>query len=125
EPGPPGSGVRTGSATIGSGLAGRLAGAADADRSLLEPADALDLERLARGGERLDQVVRVLDRLAGDLDDQVALDNARLGGRARVLDAAHEQPVALRQADRTAQAPGHEGRGHGDPQPSARRRLTA
>src|SRR5262245_39847359 len=119
----PASGTR--SATIGSGLPGRLAAAADADGALLGPPNDLDLERGLGGGQRLDEVVRLADRHPGHFDDQVALLDAGLVGIAAVLDAANEDPVALRQPDRATQPRRDERRRHSYTEPASLRRLAA
>src|SRR3954470_22080271 len=81
---------RSGSATaIRSGLAGGLA-AADHDGPLVEPADDLDLERRRVRGQGLEQLVAIGDRLAGHLDDEIALLDPGAIGIAAVLDATDQ-----------------------------------
>ncbi len=52
------------------------------------------------------QRVEAIDLLAGGAHDQIAAGDARAVGRAVVGHPAHEHARPLRQADRTAQAPG-------------------
>src|SRR4051794_28959916 len=91
---------------IGSGLAGGLA-AADADGSVLEPANDLHVERGRCRAERLDELVAVGDRPACHLDDEVALLDGGASGVAAVLDATDEQPVTLREPHRPPQPASH------------------
>src|SRR5579862_2449982 len=113
----------SGNAT-GSGLAGGLA-AADADGPLLEAANDLDLERYLGRREGLDQGVGIGRLRAGDGHNQVAFLDPGTGGIAVVLDTADQEAVTLRQADRAAQPPGHEGRRDRDAEPSPARGLAA
>src|SRR3954468_23585422 len=75
-------------------------------RQLLGAAHDAELDRRRAGVDRVVQRVEAVVLRAVDRDDQVAAAQpGAVGGRA-VLDAAHEQAVALRQADRATHAAG-------------------
>ncbi len=104
-----------------------LAGEPHLDGPLVGTAHHVQLNRarLGRCLQRVEQVIRVAYRAARGRHDQVALGQTGPGGRAVVFHPADEQAVGLRQADRTAQPPGHVTRGQRHAQPRRRRRRLA
>src|SRR5829696_2511124 len=98
------------------------------DRSLVRAAHDRQLELAAGGRDRVERRVERLDaldrRLAGRHDEIAGLD-ARRVRRAALLDGAHEQTVALRQADRGAQPARHARRRDRDAETVRRRGLSA
>src|SRR6266508_1192362 len=88
---------------------------ADGHGALLDAAD--DAERQAPAAhpvQRRVELVGVGHRLAVDRHDQVAGLDARVARRAALLDDPDQQALALGQADRAAQLPGHASRRDAD-----------
>src|SRR5436190_19501533 len=82
-----------------SGLAGDVGGAADADAALFVAPHDLQLDRQTVLGEDRRQGVRILEGLAGCLDEEVALADPGTRGRAAILDGPDEEPGAVAQAN--------------------------
>ena len=75
-----------------------------------------------RAVERVEEIVGIGQRTAVDAHEQIALTDAGSGGGGVVLDDAHQQTVALVEADRAAQRRVRRAAG-ASPTPSRRRVL--
>ena len=96
-------------------------------RSLLRAAHDRQVE-LAGVRDLVERLVEGIDArqvAAGGADQQVAALDAGAGGRAAVLDTAHQQSLALGQPDGAAHPARHPRRGDRDPEPRSLRRLAA
>src|SRR5690242_6793439 len=110
--------VRFGQPCAGSGQR-------DRDVSLLRAPHHGEGEVAALHVEGIEEVVEAGDGPSARRDDQVAALEARRRGQRAALHLAHEQPVALGEADGRAQAPGGTRRGERDAEPRARGRNAA
>ena len=93
-------------------FAGRRGVTTDGYRALFRAADDPDLVRGLCGSNCLDHCIGIDHGLAGHLNDEIAFNDAGTSSRTLVLDSAHEETIAFRQAHRAAQPACDTGRSH-------------